>query len=500
MGATWLTAAFAVWMWLFRPGSAIGFGSRKLELVDKLGDPKSIFEKIRFILRHLPPWLLEAQAAGFDLATHATYCRIINPANGSTITGEGGGEIGRGGRTTVYFVDEAAFLPHPLLVDQALSSNSRCRVYVSTPRGAGTPFAVKRHSGRYPVLTLHWRDDPRRSHWAVVRAGWVARIDETGALVLADDDVLARGLGTEPPPALLDADGCAIDDGTRMIYPWWEEVQLKEDPLTIAREYEIDYSASLEGVIVPARWLRACVGLALPRGQRVAGYDVAAGGTAENVYLMRAGPVVERIVRWRDEDPTRAAFHVVRLAEEDRVHRLLFDSIGVGAGTAGAIRLMRRRLTFACTGINVGVAPTRARWPDGQTSQEKFANLKIELWWRLRMRAERTYQHVTLGASYPPEDLLSLPPGPDTEALIAQVSNVRFFETETGKTVAESKRQLAERGVVSPDIAEALVLSLAAPAVSSSPTRSGDARRMPAPDAPRPRRTASAGTGPRPWR
>lgn len=51
-GATWMSAAFAVWVWLFHPGSTVGFGSRKEILVDRAGDLQSIFEKIRSIVRN----------------------------------------------------------------------------------------------------------------------------------------------------------------------------------------------------------------------------------------------------------------------------------------------------------------------------------------------------------------------------------------------------------------------------------------------------------------
>ena len=453
MGATWLTAAYAVHRWLFRPGAAIGFGSRKLELVDKLGDPKSIFDKIRTIIRNLPPWLLAAQAKGFDPKLHDNFCKIINPANGATITGEGGDDIGRGGRTTIYFVDEAAFLPRPLLVDQALSANARAKVFLSTPRGSNNPFAVKRLSGRYPVMTLHWKKDPRKTAWIIVPDTWEAKLDEEGELVLSDTDVIDFGLGTVPHPEKL-------PDGSRLVYPWMEEVLLKYDPVTVAQEYEIDYTASLEGVIVPARWLRACVGLVLTRSAQItAGFDVAAGGSAENVYLDRAGPVVEVIERWRGDDPTQAAFKVVGIAEKRRARRLLYDSVGVGSGVGGAIRLIRRPLPFSHHGVNTGTSPTSTVWPDGRQSKEIFQNLKAEAWWRLRVRAEKTFQFVTQGIYYPEDELLSLPPGPDTEALIAQLSNVRYFETETGKIIVEKKEQLRDRGVASPDLAEALVLS-----------------------------------------
>src|SRR6185437_4706620 len=53
-GASWLALAFAATLCLFTPGLVIGFGSRKLELVDQMGSPRSLFEKARMFLEHLP--------------------------------------------------------------------------------------------------------------------------------------------------------------------------------------------------------------------------------------------------------------------------------------------------------------------------------------------------------------------------------------------------------------------------------------------------------------
>jgi hypothetical protein len=55
MGATWIGCAFSVWLWLFMPGASIGWGSRLIELVDRIGEPDSIFEKMRMLIRDLPP-------------------------------------------------------------------------------------------------------------------------------------------------------------------------------------------------------------------------------------------------------------------------------------------------------------------------------------------------------------------------------------------------------------------------------------------------------------
>ncbi|MDT9702397.1 hypothetical protein, partial [Streptomyces sp. P17] len=53
-GATWLSCGYSVHSWIFIPNDAIGWGSRKEILVDKLGDPDSIFEKLRLIINRLP--------------------------------------------------------------------------------------------------------------------------------------------------------------------------------------------------------------------------------------------------------------------------------------------------------------------------------------------------------------------------------------------------------------------------------------------------------------
>src|ERR1039458_7794108 len=105
-GVSWLTVALSCTLGLFSRGVVIGLGSRKEEYIDKIGSPKSLFEKARFLLSHLPAEFL----GGWDRDKHAPHMRILFPATGSTMTGEAGDGIGRGARPSIYFVDEAAFL------------------------------------------------------------------------------------------------------------------------------------------------------------------------------------------------------------------------------------------------------------------------------------------------------------------------------------------------------------------------------------------------------
>ncbi|MGL4641193.1 MAG: hypothetical protein ACRCVX_15895, partial [Shewanella sp.] len=104
MGATWVACAFSVWLWRYWDGADVGWGSRKEELVDRLGVIDSIFEKMRVIVRHLPN---EMKPDGFSEKPHMPFMKIVNPYTNTTIAGESGDNIGRGGRKLIYFKDEA---------------------------------------------------------------------------------------------------------------------------------------------------------------------------------------------------------------------------------------------------------------------------------------------------------------------------------------------------------------------------------------------------------
>lgn len=286
VGVSFLCAADTLHDFLFVPGFKAGFGSRKLEYVDELGNLDSILEKIRFMLRKLPAWMLPQ---GWKFGKHDMFCRIINPANGALISGEGGDGIGRGGRTSIYYVDEAAFVERPHLVDAALIATTGLRIDVSTPNGAGNPFAVKRRSlPPDKVFTLHWRDDPRK--------------------------------GNE----------------------WAEETKRTKGVTVFASEYDIDYSASIEGITIPGAWVRAAVDFLLPprvvNGQAApwttykcsAGLDVAEEGDDLSVFIARNGPAVRMPVSWSKCNTTETAWRARDEGAKAGVKALHYDPIGVG--------------------------------------------------------------------------------------------------------------------------------------------------------------------------
>ncbi len=139
MGATWEAVSFSIGLWLFWPGASIGWGSRKEQLVDKIGDPDSIFEKMRMSVRALPAALLPR---GFNDSDHMTYMKFINPENDATITGEAGSNIGRGGRKLIYFKDEAQPLGSKILTPDGWQTMADMRVGSTVVGVDGRPATI----------------------------------------------------------------------------------------------------------------------------------------------------------------------------------------------------------------------------------------------------------------------------------------------------------------------------------------------------------------------
>lgn len=403
---TWLAVAYSVHGLLFRDGFACGFGSRKLELVDRLDDASSILEKARILLRNLPEWMIPN---GMVLARDMGYCKIRNPINGATITGEGGDEIGRGGRTSIYFIDESAFLEHPHRVEASLLANTDCRIDISTHNGPGTVFYQKRMSGAVEVFIMDWRDDPRKDD------AWYAK-------------------------------KCAEID----------------DPVIIAQEIDRDATASVEGICIPAAWVRAAVNLKLtPSAETVAGLDIAEYGQDRNVIIGRRGPVVLMPVDWGKVNTNETAWKAADEAERISAKLLNYDCIGIGAGVRGAYESnAERKLTFEPHALNSGESPSENVWPDGVTSKERFLNKRAELWWIARVRFEKTYEHVMGLAVHKPEEMISIP---NHHQLITELSLPLYHRTTTGKTKIEAKEDMRKRGVKSPNFADALIYSLESP-------------------------------------
>lgn len=420
-GATYCAIAYAIHGVLFRPGFRAGFGSATEEDVDKIGDMKSIFERIRFMMRRIPRWMLEACGIT-DLNKAMSFRRLTNEARASGVTGDCGDNIGRSDRTGIYFCDEAAQYVHPQLVDTALSGTTNCRIDISTYKGQNAFYnRVMRLQAddADAVFPMSWLDDPRKRE---------TRIDENGKEINIFEEQKRVELG---------------------------------DPVLWNQEYGMDPTGSVEGICIPHEWVKAAIGLNLPQsGPLFAGEDIAEEGKDRTVLGFRRGPVVTEIIDWGQVTTFETAARTAEECQKRGVVCLNFDVIGVGLGPKGIWIAMEESNTlgFIANPINSGDEPTEICWPDGKTSKEKFHNYRAEIWWLLRTRFERTWEHVVKGIDHPPEDMISIP---NHSQLIMELSTPKRKYTDRMKIKIESKDEMRQRGVKSPDFADMVAMLFA---------------------------------------
>lgn len=414
MGLSWLTVALGATLCLNWNGLVVGYGSRKEEYVDKIGSPKSLFWKAREFIAHVP----REFRAGWERNKHAPHMRIEFPETGAYMTGEAGDGIGRGDRTSIYLVDEAAFLERPLLVDASLSATTNCRQDISTPNGRGNPFADKRFSGKIKVFTFHWRDDPRKDD------AWYAK-----------------------------------------------KVAELDNPVVVAQELDLDYSASVTGVLIPSAWVQSAVGAAEKlgialSGTRRGGLDVADEGVDKNAFCGRYGVEVEYLEEWSGKggdiyDTTVKAFGI---CEEHGYPRFHYDADGIGSGVRGDARVINEARRDAGKNM-ILVEPFRGSGavhdPEGEMIKERknkdfFANRKAQAWWNLRMRFRNTYRAVVEGIAVNPDEIISIRADlPNLGKLISELSQPTYTINTVGKVLVDK----APEGTKSPNFADAVMIA-----------------------------------------
>ena len=196
-----------------------------------------------------------------------------------------------------------------------------------------------------------------------------------------------------------------------------------------------EFSEDEERLIMTAPALRdaiACQPPADPSGERVAFFDFAAGRD-ENVFYERRGNVVELVDAWTEKDTVQAVRKFIRLAEERdlRAGQCWGDADGLGKPMVDQ---------FADAGFRIN------SFHGGQRAQdpENYSNLIGEVWIQGARKIERGKIHfVTDGAG-------------GMDPLTFKQITTRFIEWDAkGKLRIESKEKMSERGLKSPDRADA---------------------------------------------
>jgi len=353
VGISWLAMAFSAGMCIFRNDISIGFGSEKEDKVDRSGDPDCLFYKGRLFLQYLP---VEFRG-GWNIKQYSAHMRLTFPDTGSSITGEAGDNIGRGGRKSLYFVDESAHIPNPKAIDLSLSANTDCRQDMSSVFGMNNSFAERAHNPNIPRFDFHWKDDPRKN-------------DE-----------------------------------------WERKKRAELDPVVFAAEYDCNFTASVEGVVIPAVWVTAAIdahrklGL-VPSGVKRGTLDVADAGRDANAFAVGQSFLVENVQSWKgsvDLDIYHSVENAFLLCDQYGLDGFDYDADGLGAGVRGDARKINEERTknggkilqvLPFRGSGEVFAPDEIVPGTERTALDFFENMKAQSWWWLRSRFQYTYRVI----------------------------------------------------------------------------------------------------------
>lgn len=427
VGVSWIAVGVACSLGIFYDDFTAGFGSQQWDKVDSLGDPGCLFYKARMFMSHLP---VEFRG-GFDLKKHSPEGKILIPDTRSQLIGECGDNIGRGARSSIFFVDEAAQVEHPQVVDSSLSANTDCRQDISSVSldGMANAFAIKRHSGNIEVFTIHWTDDPRKNY-----------------------------PGSD-----------------------WESKKRADlvDPVVFEADYNINYQAATEGAVIHSSWVEAAVnaeaklaakGITLAReGIRIAALDVADSGADKNSLAQRHGPVLTSVNSWKgtaDLDIGHTVDHAFGLCDVFGLTGFDYDSDGLGAGVRGFARIVntkrkedRKPLITVLPFWGSGKVLFEEKKAPGTDRMNKdfFENRKAQGWWTLRHRFLATFRALN-GDQYNAADLIAIDPSlPELVSLKAELSQPTWGLSKNGKILIEKQPE----GTKSPNLADSVMMVFA---------------------------------------
>lgn len=188
-------------------------------------------------------------------------------------------------------------------------------------------------------------------------------------------------------------------------------------------------------------------------GIKKLGVDVAGGGRNFSVIIERTKNLAKIDFRENTEDTMVVAERVLTKKRDRNIHRgnIAMDKVGLGRG---AYDVVNRELP-GVVGVNAG-----DKLPDNSKESQEYVNLRAFLFWEVRT--------WILGGG---KLELDVPLEKKDESQWFELSKVKYktkLEGTKGKIQIMPKDQMLKEGVESPDVADGLSMTFAAPDVLGS--------------------------------
>lgn len=159
MGLTWLVLAIFVYFFLFHK-KTFHVGSRNEKEVDYLGEIKTLFFKIRYLVYKGPEWMIPQGLEDKVL--------LLSYQNGEVgISGESANpEFATGNRKAAILADEFSKWEHDRSAYRSMNQSSPCIFLVGTPKGYGNYYselARGKTKIKLNIHRVHWTEHPLKT-------------------------------------------------------------------------------------------------------------------------------------------------------------------------------------------------------------------------------------------------------------------------------------------------------------------------------------------------
>ena len=195
--------------------------------------------------------------------------------------------------------------------------------------------------------------------------------------------------------------------------------------------------------------------------KRILGVDVARFGDDRTTFVVREGNRVLYIEVCAKQDTmqtTGKAVHLARLWQAGAIH---VDVIGIGSGVVDRLTEMKAEVQATVVGVNVAdsasMTPTSRNKRANRAPEDKFGTQDMV------PRIMRDYLWLEMARWFAEDEPVIWTPDDEwkehAEDLAAECASVRYGFDSSGKITVESKDKMKERGLRSPDLADALALT-----------------------------------------
>lgn len=215
-----------------------------------------------------------------------------------------------------------------------------------------------------------------------------------------------------------------------------------------------------------------------PSGQKVIGFDIADDGDDKNATSSVHGNVIVGLEEWEglEDQLLKSSTRVWKRAQTFGAS-VNFDSIGIGAHAGSKFSELNEasesfKLSYSPFNAGGGVPNPDAVYMELPhtkiLNKEQFSNAKAYWWANVADRFRKTYEAVRMDVKHPHDELISIDedsiPPKLLKQLCQELSAPRKDIDTMGKFKVESKIDMKKkRGIKSPNVADAVIMSLIKP-------------------------------------